>query len=551
MKKVLLSLIVFVSCSFAGFWTIGEHQVAAKSVEGIAYSYEIQNTALHEKNIYVIYEEEDKSIEYFVRSHDLGLTWSEPVELETDENVIAVDEVTGKVTIVGELGNVKLSIFSSTDSGKTFTEPKVLIEDTRIANYLMQLFVNGDDIFVFWMQYRDGTIFTVKSSDGGETFSDPIPVSSSESKAVTAWMDIELVDNGNIYVTWVDERDLTTYPYIAISSDGGETFEETKLTQTVNGSADERVYSLACEEYEGSLFIYYTRYPGSGSGIYEYILKSTDGGKTFEDPFALEGTVTTIYEPDFSIERDIIHLNGGIYDLHFNYQYHIRKGFPDVVSTIEDDKFVGTGDNRIFCYAGGGNSGRMNFFVAPVTWVNEEYPSITLTAPEDQSVFGPGTPVTISWESKGALPKVTIKAEHNDEEIIIAEDIENSGSYDWTAFADTTTNWYSDLIVEGVSPHDSDIVVLAEQRFIISTIEPILTTAKIKENSFVLRNNTLTVPSTAPYTVEIFSANSQLLKKFSGTERTVSLNNLNVASGIYQIRVIQQAEVFTGQFIVK
>lgn len=54
-----------------------------------------------------------------------------------------------------------------------------------------------------------------------------------------------------------------------------------------------------------------------------------------------------------------------------------------------------------------------------------------------------------------------------------------------------------------------------------------------------------------PYTVEIFSANGQLVKDISGSENVVSLNSLGLATGIYQMRVVQGADVFTGQFKLK
>ncbi len=64
-------------------------------------------------------------------------------------------------------------------------------------------------------------------------------------------------------------------------------------------------------------------------------------------------------------------------------------------------------------------------------------------------------------------------------------------------------------------------------------------------------NNELQFTNLAPYTVNIFSANGQLIKAISGMETAVSLNSLGLANGIYQMRVVQGADVFNGQFILK
>ncbi len=64
-------------------------------------------------------------------------------------------------------------------------------------------------------------------------------------------------------------------------------------------------------------------------------------------------------------------------------------------------------------------------------------------------------------------------------------------------------------------------------------------------------NSELNFNNENPYTVEIFSVNGQLLKEISGVETAVSLNALGLANGIYQMRVVQGVEVYTGQFILK
>jgi len=73
----------------------------------------------------------------------------------------------------------------------------------------------------------------------------------------------------------------------------------------------------------------------------------------------------------------------------------------------------------------------------------------------------------------------------------------------------------------------------------------------VRNHSFSLLNNSIHFNNTVLHTVSIYSVRGQLLKEISGIEPAVSLNTFGLANGIYQIRVVQGANVFTGQFILK
>lgn len=66
-----------------------------------------------------------------------------------------------------------------------------------------------------------------------------------------------------------------------------------------------------------------------------------------------------------------------------------------------------------------------------------------------------------------------------------------------------------------------------------------------------LTNNSITLSENSPYTISIFSVNGRLLRYINSTELTLQLNTLNLANGIYQMRVVQGSDVFTGQFMLK
>lgn len=61
----------------------------------------------------------------------------------------------------------------------------------------------------------------------------------------------------------------------------------------------------------------------------------------------------------------------------------------------------------------------------------------------------------------------------------------------------------------------------------------------------------LSFQKTLPYSVSIFSVQGRLLRNLSKSERIISLDKLGLASGVYQLRVVQGADVFTEQFMLK
>ncbi len=67
----------------------------------------------------------------------------------------------------------------------------------------------------------------------------------------------------------------------------------------------------------------------------------------------------------------------------------------------------------------------------------------------------------------------------------------------------------------------------------------------------LIHNNKIELPSSRASTVSIFSITGRLLSEINGVEQSISLNSLNLASGVYQMRVVQGSDLFTGQFIIR
>ncbi len=98
-------------------------------------------------------------------------------------------------------------------------------------------------IYVNWSDQRNGEnntdIWLSKSTDKGNTWSEPVRVNDDRVVMMGRhqcynWMSVDPI-TGNIYIVFYDRRnhaDLKTDVYLAISTDGGETFTNEKISQT-------------------------------------------------------------------------------------------------------------------------------------------------------------------------------------------------------------------------------------------------------------------------------------------------------------------------------
>ena len=164
-----------------------------------------------EQEVYVTWAYNEKI--YFDRSTDGGITW-----LKKDK--VVADQVGGWHLSVPGFGKASGAPVSGVD-----------------ISY-------GDHhgtIYVNWSDQRNGDsdtdVWLTKSTDDGETWSEPIKVNDDEVVMMGRhqcynWMAVDQI-SGHIYIVFYDRRnhiDENTDVYLAISTDGGETFKNEKIS---------------------------------------------------------------------------------------------------------------------------------------------------------------------------------------------------------------------------------------------------------------------------------------------------------------------------------
>lgn len=209
----------------------------------------------------------DVSIIRFTKSLDGGETWSEPVKINKVDGSCLDDDrtVEGAVPAVGPNGEVYVTwagpngiVFNkSTDQGETWLKEEIkvnpmpsgwvyAIPGLKRCNGLpftkcdLSNGPNRGTIYVNWTDQRNGPddtdVWLTKSTDGGNTWEKEVKVNDDRGgkhQFLTS-MDIDQT-TGHLYFIFYDRRnhsDSQTDVYMAISKDGGKTFENIKISES-------------------------------------------------------------------------------------------------------------------------------------------------------------------------------------------------------------------------------------------------------------------------------------------------------------------------------
>lgn len=204
----------------------------------------------------------------FSKSVDAGASWTPAIQInEISGDCVDEDNTTeGAVPAVGPEGQIYVAwagpagiVFDrSLDGGTTWLDEDIFISDQPGGwdyNVPGIMRCNGlpvtccdisaqspnrGTIYVNWTDQRNGVdnpdVWIAKSTDGGNTWSDPIRVNDDDTERAQffSWMTIDQA-NGDVYIVFYDRRaynNSNTDVYLARSIDGGLTFENSKISES-------------------------------------------------------------------------------------------------------------------------------------------------------------------------------------------------------------------------------------------------------------------------------------------------------------------------------
>lgn len=210
---------------------------------------------------------DDVSSIMFSKSTDGGETWMPAMKInEVDGDCIDDDNTTeGAVPAVGPNGEVYVAwagpegiVFDkSTDQGETWLDEDIFVSDfpggwtydipgiyrcngLPVTKCDLSGGSHHGTIYINWTDQRNGSddtdVWIVKSTDGGETWTSPLRVNDDPpgKHQFFSWMDVDQA-TGYIYIVFYDRRayeDSNTDVYMAVSKDGGETFENILISES-------------------------------------------------------------------------------------------------------------------------------------------------------------------------------------------------------------------------------------------------------------------------------------------------------------------------------
>lgn len=210
----------------------------------------------------------DSSRIFFSQSTDRGLTWSSRVRVDDwgGDCIDSSGTVEGAVTTAGTNGDVyivwsghnKIFFDCSTDRGLSFGKDRAIADQPggwdfvvpgifrangfpMIASDLNPTSPFYGRLYVTWSDQRRGVtdVYSIYSTDNGSTWSNPLQVNNDSAMNHHFFPSMAVdPETGHVFIVFYDRRnylDSETDVYLARSTDGGQSFDNTRISQSAFG----------------------------------------------------------------------------------------------------------------------------------------------------------------------------------------------------------------------------------------------------------------------------------------------------------------------------
>lgn len=186
---------------------------------------------------------------------------------------------TGAVNVVwGDTtdGGKRVMFLRSTDGSATFSQPRDISRSPAQAFEPEIAIDSNDSINVVWEDSAPGNnvVMFARSNDGGETFSDPLQVSTGTGFATDVHIAID--KSNRLHVVWIEENGNDAQAFYARSIDGGQTFS---APIALNDNPSANAHKPFVTTFNDTVYVAYQTEGGSRRQV--FLVKSEDAGASF------------------------------------------------------------------------------------------------------------------------------------------------------------------------------------------------------------------------------------------------------------------------------
>ena len=257
----------------------------------------------------VVWADNERQDAFFQRFDSQGeALFEEPVNLSQSPEIfswlprVAFDETGERVfavvqDIVFSGGGHGGEIFfvRSLDGGQSFEEPQNLsntpagagkgrLTEDHWSNGSMDLLVRDDEIWVAWTEYEGG-LFLRRSTDGGESFEEAVRIGGDDEMPARG-PSLAVGPDGVVVIAFAVGEDDEADIHLAISRDGGGSFEEPFVVHQTQGHSDAPALVI---DSEGGMHLSFAEAEEGRFGRYVVLYAYSEEGREFTSPRVLSG----------------------------------------------------------------------------------------------------------------------------------------------------------------------------------------------------------------------------------------------------------------------